>query len=86
MECGANGKVYWQERSIAKATFVWADQKLITLDQDGNLMLAQPSPEGSRCCRKPKLLTNLSWTPPDACGNAAIVNAPPQDSDLVDLG
>ena len=43
-----SGKIYWQERSIAKATFVWADQKLITLDRDGNLMLAHPSPQGSR--------------------------------------
>ena len=31
-----SGKIHWQERSIEKATFVWADQKLITLDQDGN--------------------------------------------------
>ena len=30
-----SGKVLWQQRSIEKATFVWADQKLITLDQDG---------------------------------------------------
>ena len=35
-----SGKIHWQERSIEKATFVWADQKLITLDQDGNLMIA----------------------------------------------
>ena len=38
-----SGKIHWQQRSIEKATFVWADQKLITLDQDGNLMIAQPS-------------------------------------------
>jgi outer membrane protein assembly factor BamB len=31
----ASGNIYWQERSIQKATFVWADRKLITLDQDG---------------------------------------------------
>ena len=62
------GKVYWQERSIAKATFVWADQKLITLDQDGNLMLAQPSPEGFKVLSKAELLTNLSWTPPTLVG------------------
>ena len=30
-----SGKILWQQRSIEKATFVWADQKLITLDQDG---------------------------------------------------
>jgi outer membrane protein assembly factor BamB len=62
------GKVHWQERSIAKATFVWADQKLITLDQDGNLMLAQPSTEGFKVVSKVELLTNLSWTPPTLVG------------------
>ena len=58
------GKVYWQERSIEKATFVWADQKLITLDQDGNLMIAHPSPQGFKISAKAPLLSNLSWTPP----------------------
>src|SRR5262249_33414069 len=28
---GRTGKIHWQDRSISKATFVWADQKLITL-------------------------------------------------------
>jgi outer membrane protein assembly factor BamB len=54
------GKIHWQERSIPKATFVWADQKLITLDQDGNLMLAHPSPEGFKVVAKAELLTSLS--------------------------
>ncbi len=64
----ATGKIYWQERSIAKATFVWADGKLITLDQDGNLMLADPSPQGFKVISKAELLTNLSWTPPVLVG------------------
>lgn len=64
----STGKIHWQERSIAKATFVWADGKLITLDQDGNLMLAFPSPQGFRVISKAELLTNLSWTPPVLVG------------------
>jgi len=40
----ASGKIHWQERSIEKATFVWADQKLITLDQDGNRTVAGTLP------------------------------------------
>jgi outer membrane protein assembly factor BamB len=63
-----SGKILWQERSIEKATFVWADQKLITLDQDGNLMIAYPSPEGFKVAAKAALLTNLSWTPPALVG------------------
>jgi outer membrane protein assembly factor BamB len=63
-----SGKIHWQERSIPKATFVWADQKLITLDGDGNLMLAHPSPQGFKIAAKAELMTSLSWTPPALVG------------------
>lgn len=59
----------WQERSIEKATFVRADGKLITLDQDGNLMIAYPSPQGFRIAAKAPLLSRLSWTPPVLVGS-----------------
>jgi outer membrane protein assembly factor BamB len=64
-----SGKILWQERSIEKATFVWADQKLITLDQDGNLMIAYPSPQGFKIAAKAPLLTHLAWTPPALVGS-----------------
>jgi len=64
----ASGNILWQERSIQKATFVWADGKLITLDQDGTLMLANPSPKGFQVMAKAELLTSLSWTPPVLVG------------------
>jgi outer membrane protein assembly factor BamB len=63
-----SGNILWQERSIEKATFVWADQKLITLDQAGTLMIAYPSPQGFKITAKAPLLTNLAWTPPTLVG------------------
>jgi outer membrane protein assembly factor BamB len=66
-----SGKIHWQQRSIEKATFVWADQKLITLDQDGHLMVAYPSPQGFKITAKAPLLTRLSWTPPTVVGTRA---------------
>jgi len=68
-----SGKIHWQERSIEKATFVWADQKLITLDQDGNLMIAYPSPQGFKIAAKASLLTHLSWTPPVLVGTRLFI-------------
>jgi outer membrane protein assembly factor BamB len=62
------GKIYWQERSIDKATFVWADQKLITLVQDGTLMIAYPTPQGFKIAAKAPLLSSISWTPPVLVG------------------
>jgi hypothetical protein len=63
-----SGKIHWQERSIEKATFVWADNKLITLDQAGTLMIAHPSPQGFKISAQAPLLTKLSWTPPTLVG------------------
>jgi outer membrane protein assembly factor BamB len=63
-----SGKVLWQDRGIAKATFVWADRKLITLNGDGNLMIVHPAPEGFKVAAKAPLLTSLAWTPPVLVG------------------
>jgi outer membrane protein assembly factor BamB len=63
-----SGKIYWQERSIQKATFVWADNKLITVSQDGNLMIAYPSTQGFKIAAKAPLHTELAWTPPTLVG------------------
>jgi outer membrane protein assembly factor BamB len=63
-----SGKILWQDRSIGKATFVWADQKLITLDGDGNLMLVHPSPAGFKVAAKAELMTSLAWSPPTLVG------------------
>ena len=62
------GTIHWQERSIQKASFVWADQKLITVAQDGSLMIAYPSTKGFKIAAQAKLLTELAWTPPVLVG------------------
>ncbi|HET7220245.1 MAG TPA: PQQ-binding-like beta-propeller repeat protein [Vicinamibacterales bacterium] len=62
------GKILWQERSIEKATFVWADRKAITLDQSGTLMMAYPSPGGFKITARAQLLSSLAWTPPALVG------------------
>lgn len=68
-----SGNILWQERSIEKATFVWADGKLITLDQAGTLMIAHPSPKGFRISASAPLLTRLAWTPPTLVGTRVYI-------------
>lgn len=80
-----SGKIHWQERSIPKATFVWADQKLITLDGDGNLMIAHPSPQSFKVVAKAELLTSLSWSPPTLVGTRLYIRDR-RDMMAVDLG
>jgi len=64
-----SGQIYWQQRSIQKATFVWADRKLIALDEDGTLMIAHPSKDGFHVSAQAPLLSRLSWTPPALVGS-----------------
>ena len=42
--------------------------KLITIAQDGVLMIAYPSPQGFKIAAKAQLLTELAWTPPVLVG------------------
>jgi outer membrane protein assembly factor BamB len=79
------GKIFWQQRSVEKATFVWADRKLITLDQDGNLMIAHPSQEGFKISARAALLSHLSWTPPVLVGTRLYIRDR-RDMMAVDLG
>jgi hypothetical protein len=68
-----SGKINWQQRSIQKATFVWADGKLVALDQEGTLMIAHPSPTEFRISAQAPLLTSLSWTPPVLVGTRVYI-------------
>ena len=79
------GTIHWQERSIQKASFVWADQKLITLAQDGSLMIAYPSVKGFKIAAKSQLLTELAWTPPALVGTRLYLRDR-RDMMAVDLG
>jgi outer membrane protein assembly factor BamB len=80
-----SGTIHWQQRSIEKATFVWADHKLITLDQDGHLLIAHPSPKEFRITAKAPLLARLAWTPPVLVGTCLYLRDR-QQMMAVDLG
>ena len=58
------GKVLWQDRSFAKTTFLYADGKIIAVDEDGNLSLATLSPSGAKVLARATLLRSNAWTAP----------------------
>ena len=62
------GNVLWQSREFPKVTMVYADSKLIVLDEDGGLAVAQVSSQGLRVMAKTTLLSNNAWTPPTLVG------------------
>ena len=67
------GKIAWRERGFKKATFVYADGKLIILDEDGWLALATATPEGLTVHSKCKVTEHLSWTAPTLVGQTLYV-------------
>jgi hypothetical protein len=62
------GEVVWQDRAFPKANFVYADGKLILLDEDGQLALVRVSPQGMRVMAKAPVLEHTAWTPPTLAG------------------
>src|SRR5215470_7652349 len=67
------GNTVWQDRSFPKANFVYADGKVILLDEDGVLALVTFSTTGMKVISKTNLLTNLAWTPPTLDGTRLYV-------------
>lgn len=67
------GKVAWRERGFSKATTVRAGDKLIILDEDGNLALATASPENLTVHSKFELLKKVAWTVPTLVGKTLFV-------------
>ncbi|HWS52709.1 MAG TPA: PQQ-binding-like beta-propeller repeat protein [Pyrinomonadaceae bacterium] len=67
------GKILWQDRSFSKANFVLADGRLIILDEDGHLALADASPAGLKVISKVPLLEKTAWTVPTLVGTKLYV-------------
>jgi outer membrane protein assembly factor BamB len=65
----ASGKILNQNRTFSKATFVQSGGKIIVIDQDGDLALAKPGPQGLDVISRASLLTSNAWTPPTLAGS-----------------
>ena len=68
-----SGTIAWQDRSFARAQLLYADGKLVVLDEDGTLGLAIVSPQGLKVLARANVLTHLAWTPPTLVGTALYV-------------
>ena len=67
------GAIAWQDRSFSRAQLLYADGKLVVLDEDGTLGLATVSPHGLTVLARANVLTNLAWTPPTLVGTSLYV-------------
>lgn len=69
----ATGKIAWQDRTFKRAQLLYADGKMIILDEDGTLGLATVSPQGIKVLAKAPVLENISWTPPTLAGTTLYI-------------
>lgn len=67
------GEVKWKERGYQKALCVFADGKLISLDENGMLRLARVSPRGVDALGSHQLTEKVSWTAPTLVGTTLYV-------------
>lgn len=62
------GKIAWQDRTFPKASFVYADGKFVVVDEDGDLALADFTPQGLKVRSRVTLLHSNAWTAPSIAG------------------
>ena len=67
------GAIAWQDRAFARAQLLYADGKLIVLDEDGTLGLATVSAQGLKVLARAQILESIAWTPPTLIGNTLYV-------------
>lgn len=67
------GEVAWRQRGFKKGNLVYGDGKLIILDEDGRLALANPTPDGLNVQSECKITEYQSWTVPTLVGKTLYV-------------
>ncbi|MFQ5491289.1 MAG: PQQ-binding-like beta-propeller repeat protein [Phycisphaerae bacterium] len=67
------GKIAWRKRGFAKATCLYADSKIIWLDEDGKLALTKVSPDGLDVLSQCKISDTRCWSAPTLVGTTLYV-------------
>jgi outer membrane protein assembly factor BamB len=67
------GKPAWRERGFRKSNCVYADGKLIILDEDGKLALTTISPEGLKVLSECTVAERYAWAAPTLVGTTLYV-------------
>ena len=63
-----NGSVAWRKRGFNRTHFLHADNKVVLLDEEGDLAIATVSPQGIEVHARAHVLERNVWTPPTLVG------------------
>jgi hypothetical protein len=69
----SSGEIAWQERGFTKAQSLWADGKLLFLDETGKVVLARVSPEKLEVLASAAIAKPDAWTIPTLAGTTLFV-------------
>ena len=67
------GQELWRERSFARAHLVLSNDKVVIVDEDGELAIASVTHSGLNVYARHQLLTENAWTPPTLVGEKLFV-------------
>ena len=67
------GAEVWRERSFARAHMVYADGKIVLVDEDGEIAVASVTDRGLEVHARSHVLTANAWTPPTLVGSALYI-------------
>ncbi len=79
------GEIAWRQRGFHKAQSLYADGKLLFLDEDGQLALARISPEGVEILASAQVTQSVSWSLPTLVGTTLYLRDQ-EDILALDLG
>lgn len=68
-----SGELAWKNRDVGKASSIYADGKMIILNEDGKLFLAKASPAGLEILSETQLCNGRAWTVPTLVGKTLYV-------------
>lgn len=67
------GEIAWKNRDVGKSSSIYADGRMIILNEDGKLFLATVSPTGIEIHSAVQLCDDRAWTAPTLVGNRLFV-------------
>jgi outer membrane protein assembly factor BamB len=67
------GSVLFQDRSLSRASMVYADGKLVLLDEEGVLAIARADRAGLKVLSRASILASPAWTAPTLVGTTMYV-------------
>ena len=62
------GETLWQERGFARGSMLYADGKVILIDEDGDLALTRMTPDGMTVLGRASIFETTSWSAPTLVG------------------